>query len=90
MTYYILRVVIFLPLVAGLAWAALWLWRMAQSGLPGTMTRHRTLRLIDTLPLGAEARLVALEYQAQPLLIAVSRTGVNVISGQVMGGANEG
>ncbi len=72
MTDYVLRLLVLLPLVAGLAVAALWLWRKVQ---PGMMLgqRERAVRLVDAMPLGAMGRLAVVEFGGRRLLLAVSR-----------------
>jgi flagellar protein FliO/FliZ len=77
---YILKLVILIPLVAGLAWGSLWLWRRAQQGIGGAGRRERLVTLLDATPLGATARLAVVEFEGKRLLLAVSRTGVQLIN----------
>jgi len=79
MTAYILKLVILVPLVAGLAYGALWLWRKAQPGMTFGQ-RERAVKLVDALPLGATGRLAVVEFGGKRLLVAVSRSGVQLIS----------
>jgi flagellar protein FliO/FliZ len=69
---YLLRLAILLPLVAGLAYASLWLWRKLQ---PGMMSgaRERLVRVVDVLPMGTSGRLAVIEFSGRHLLVAVSR-----------------
>jgi flagellar protein FliO/FliZ len=80
MTAYILKLLILIPLVAGLAWGSLWLWRRAQQGIGGAGRRERLVTLLDATPLGATAKLAVVEFEGKRLLIAVSRTGVQLIN----------
>ncbi len=78
---YILRLLILLPLVAGLAFAALWLWRRVQPG--GMMTlgqREKLIKVVDALPMGATGRLTVVEFGGKRLLLGVSRGGIALIS----------
>src|SRR3546814_14214433 len=72
MTAYILKLLIMLPLVAGLAFGALWLWRRAQPGM-ALGQRERAVKIVDALPLGAVGRLAVVEFADKRLLVAVSR-----------------
>ncbi len=79
MTAYILKLVILIPLVAGLAYGALYLWRKLQPGM-AVGQRERLVKLVDAVPLGATGRLAVVEFGGKNLLIAVSRNGVQLIS----------
>ena len=77
---YILKLLVLIPLVAGLAWGSLWLWRRAQQGIGGAGRRERLVTLLDATPLGATAKLAVVEFEGKRLLIAVSRTGVQLLN----------
>jgi flagellar protein FliO/FliZ len=77
---YILKLVILIPLVGGLAWGSLWLWRRAQQGIGAAGRRERLVTLLDATPLGATAKLAVVEFEGKRLLLAVSRTGVQLIN----------
>ena len=76
MTEYILRLLFLVPLVAGLAFGALWLWRKAQPGMAIGGQRERLVKVVDAVPLGATARLAVVEFEGRRILLAVSRTGI--------------
>lgn len=79
MTEYFLRLLFLIPLVGGLAFGALWLWRKAQPGLAGMSgggARERLVKVVDAVPLGASGRLAVVEFDGKRLLLAVTRTGV--------------
>jgi flagellar protein FliO/FliZ len=75
-TEYFLRLLFLIPLVGGLAFGALWLWRKAQPGVAGNGQRERLVKVVDAVPLGASGRLAVVEFEGKRLLLAVSRTGV--------------
>jgi flagellar protein FliO/FliZ len=76
-TEYFLRLLFLIPLVGGLAFGALWLWRKAQPGLTGAGgNRERLVKVVDAVPLGAAGRLAVVEFDGKRLLLAVTRTGV--------------
>ncbi len=92
MTAYILRLVILLPLVALMAFGALWLWRRVQPGL-ALGQRERAVKLVDAIPMGATGRLAVVEFGGKRLLIAVSRGRIDLLSEAalpVVGDGDEG
>ena len=79
MTAYILKLVLLLPIVGGLAYGALWLWKKVQPGMAFNQ-RERQVKLVDALPLGTSGRLAVVEFGGKQLLVGVSRTGISLIS----------
>jgi flagellar protein FliO/FliZ len=77
---YILRLFILVPLVGGLAWGSLWLWRRVQLGLPVQGASVKPARMIDVLPMGTSGKLAVVEFGGRELLIAVSRTQISLIA----------
>ena len=81
---YILRLLILLPLVGGMAWGSLWLWKKVQMGtlqLPGQgAKRTRAIEMIDVLPLGPGTKLTVVEFAGQRILLSVSRGAVTRIA----------
>ena len=76
---YVLKLVILIPLVGGLAFGSLWLWRRVQPGMAFTQ-RARMVKLVDAIPLGATGKLAVVDFGGRRLLLAVSRTGVTLVS----------
>jgi len=76
---YILKLVILIPLVGGLAYGSLWLWRRVQPGMAFTQ-RARLVKLVDAIPLGATGKLAVVDFGGKRLLLAVSRTGIALVS----------
>ena len=79
MFWYILKLIIIVPIVGGLAYGSLWLWRRVQPGMAFTQ-RERMVKLVDAVPLGATGQLAVVDFAGKRLLLAVSRTGVTLIS----------
>ena len=77
---YILRLFILVPLVGGMAWGSLWLWRRAQLGLPLQNQANRPARMIDVVSLGTHGKLAVVEFGGRELLISVSRTDIRLIA----------
>jgi len=80
---YILRLLILLPIIGGMAWGSLWLWKRVQMGVPlvgGGAARARAVEMIDVLPLGPGSKLAVVEFAGQRILVAVSRSGITRIA----------
>lgn len=86
---YILRLLILLPLVGGMAWGSLWLWKKVQMGalqLPGqTAKRARAIEMIDVMPLGPGTKLTVVEFAGQRILLSVSRGTVTRLADNSQG-----
>ena len=76
MTEYFLRLLFLIPLVGGLAFGALWLWRKAQPGM-AVGQRERLVKIVDAVPMGTTGRLAVVEFDGKRILLAVSRTGIS-------------
>lgn len=79
MTAYILRLLILLPLVAGMAFGALWLWRRVQPGA-AFGSRERAVKVVDAVPMGAMGRLAVVEFSGKRYLVGVSRGRMDLIA----------
>lgn len=79
MTAYFIKLLVMLPLVGGMAFGALWLWRRVQPGL-ALAPRDRAVKLVEALPMGTAGRLAVVEFADRRLLIAVSRGRIELIS----------
>ncbi|HYI43513.1 MAG TPA: flagellar biosynthetic protein FliO [Sphingomicrobium sp.] len=79
MTAYILKLLLMVPLVGGLAFGALWLWRKVQPGM-AIGQRERIVQVVDGVPLGTTGRLAVVEFGDKRLLLAVSRGTVQLLT----------
>jgi len=79
MFWYILKLVIVILVVSVMAYGSLWLWRRVQPGMAFTQ-RARLVKLVDAIPLGATGKLAVVDFGGRRLLLAVSRTGVTLVS----------
>ncbi len=79
---YILRLIALIPVVGGLAWGSLWMWKRLQLGMPaqGSANGSRALRIVEVLPLGLGSKLAVVEFQGRELLVSVSKTDVRLIA----------
>lgn len=76
---YLLRLLLLVPLVAGLAYGSLWLWRKLQPGI-AIGNRERAIRIVDAIPMGATGRLAVVEFANRHILVAVSRGRIEKIA----------
>lgn len=80
MTEYLLRLLILVPLVGGLAYGSLWLWKRVQLGLPAHRPVNKPAHIVDVLTLGTSGKLAVVAFGGKTLLIAASRQGITLIS----------
>ena len=79
MVWYFVKLLILLPLVGGMAFGALWLWRKYQPGMiAGQGDRSR--RLLEALPMGAFGKLAVVEFEGKKILVAVTRGRIEKIA----------
>ena len=79
MADYLLRLLLLVPLVGGLAVLSIWLYRKLQPGMSFGQ-RERAVRVIDAAPLGTMTRLAVVEFGGKRILLAVSRGRVDRIA----------
>ena len=87
MLEYILRLLILLPIVGGMAWGSLWLWKRVQMGVPltGAAKQARAVEMVGVLPLGPGTKLAVVEFAGQQILLAVSRGNVTRLADNSQG-----
>jgi flagellar protein FliO/FliZ len=74
------RLLLILPLIGGIAWGSLWLWKKLQIGLPMTAQSARPVRVVDAVSLGGNGRLLVVEFGQNTLLLGASRNGINILA----------
>lgn len=84
---YILRLFILLPIIGGMAWGSLWLWKRVQMRVPlvGGGARTRAVEMVDVLPLGPGSKLAVVEFAGRRILVAVSRNGITRLADDSQG-----
>lgn len=80
MTDYVLRLFVLVPLVGGLAWGMLWLWKRLQLGLPAYGPVDKPAQLVDVLTLGPSGKIAVIRFDGRHLLVAASRHGVSLLA----------
>ncbi|WP_022683759.1 FliO/MopB family protein [Sphingobium bisphenolivorans] len=79
MIWYFVKLLILLPLVGGMAFGALWLWRKYQ---PGMMVgqNDRSLKVLEALPMGSFGKLAVVEFEGKKILLSVTRGRIEKIA----------
>ena len=75
MLLYVLKLLLLLPLLAGLIWGSLWLTRKMQTRMiaPG---KERAARLVETTMLAPGMRLAVIEFRGREILVGATRQGL--------------
>ncbi|APL95278.1 hypothetical protein Sj15T_23180 [Sphingobium sp. TA15] len=79
MTWYFVKLLILLPLVGGMAFGALWLWRKYQPGMMAGQN-DRSLKLLEALPMGTFGKLAVVEFEGKKILLSVTRGRIEKIA----------
>ncbi|MBN8819081.1 MAG: flagellar biosynthetic protein FliO [Sphingomonas sp.] len=80
LAWYFLKLLILLPMVGGMAYGALWLWRKYQPGMLGAGQRDRAIKLVDVMPMGTIGKLAVVEFDGKKLLLSISRGKVEKLA----------
>jgi flagellar protein FliO/FliZ len=75
MLWYILKLVILLPLIGGLAWACLRFAHRMQAKVGGG-AGGKAVRIVETTMLSPTLKLAVLEFHGREILVSVSRQGI--------------
>ncbi len=76
MGWYILKLVLLLPLIAGLAWGSLKLAAKAQARFAPTPQGGKAVRIVETTMLSPTLKLAVIEFHGREILVSVSRGGL--------------
>ncbi len=76
MLWYILKLIILLPLIGGMIWGSLKLTKHLQGKLGLASSGPRAVRIVETQMLSPTQKLVVLEFHGREILIAISRAGI--------------
>ena len=75
MIWYILKLLVLLPLIAALAWGSLKLARGAQDRLTAKQG-PRSVRIVETQMLSPTLKLAVIEFHGREILVSVSRGSI--------------
>lgn len=75
MLWYTLKLLLLLPLLAGLVWGSLWLTRKMQARMvaPGG---EKAARLVETTFLAPGIRLAVIEFRGREILVGATKQGL--------------
>lgn len=75
MLWYVLKLLILLPMIGGLAWASL-KFAKRMEGRFGTAQGDRAVKVIETQMLSPTLRLAVLEFHGREILVSTSKNGL--------------
>lgn len=75
MFWYVVKLLILLPLIAGLAWGCLKLAQKMQERAGGG-TGSKSVRIIETTMLSPTLKLAVIEFHGREILVSASRQGL--------------
>ena len=76
MGWYVIKLLVLLPLLAGLIWGSLWLARKAQSGIGTAREGKRKARLLETSILAPGIRMAVIEFHGREILVGATKQGL--------------
>lgn len=79
MTAYIIKLLVLLPIMGALIFAALWSYRKYQPALIGAQ-KKRSIKILETLSIGSFGKLVLIEFEGQKILLSATRSRVERIT----------
>ncbi len=77
---YILKLAIILPLVCGLAWGSLMLWKRLQRGMPALGQNPRAICIVDVISMGTSGKLVVVAFAGRNLLLSATRGQIALVA----------
>ena len=89
MIWYVLKLVVLLPLIAGLAWGTLKLAQRMQAKLGQATAGTKSVRIIETTMLSPTLKLAVIEFHGREILVSASRTGLTRLAEAPARGAGE-
>lgn len=75
MLWYIVKLLLLLPLLGGLIWGSLWLARKTQN-VSAARSASKSARLVETTMLGPGMRLAVIEFHGREILVGASKNGL--------------
>lgn len=85
MAVYIIKLLLILPVMTGLIFSALWLYRKYQPTLmPALMPvqQKRSIKMLEILQMGSFAKLAVIEFEGRKILVSVTRGRIERIAAQ--------
>ena len=76
MLWYIVKLIVLLPVIAGMIWGSLKLSQKVQARIGGAQAGTRSVRIAETVMLSPTLKLAVLEFHGREILVSVSRNGL--------------
>ena len=76
MIWYVIKLIVLLPLIGGLAWGTLKLAQKAQARLGGAQGSAGRFRIVETTMLSPGLKLAVIEFGGREILVSASRQGL--------------
>jgi len=76
MLWYILKLLVLLPLIGLLAWGSLKLAQKMQARIAAATPGSRSVRVIEAVMLSPTQKLAVIEFRGREILVAASRAGL--------------
>ncbi|HEY6816320.1 MAG TPA: flagellar biosynthetic protein FliO [Croceibacterium sp.] len=76
MLWYILKLILLLPLIGGMIWGSLKLAKHMQGKLGTAPGGTRAIRIVETTMLSPTMRLAVIEFHGREILVSTSRNGL--------------
>lgn len=76
MLWYIVKLILLLPLIGGLIWGSMKLLQKLQARVNGPQAATRAVRIVETTMLSPTLKLAVLEFRGREILVSASRQGL--------------
>jgi len=76
MLWYILKLLVVLPLIGAMIWGSMKLLQKMQARYGATATGVKAVRIVETTMLSPTLKLAVLEFHGREILVSVSRGGL--------------
>jgi flagellar protein FliO/FliZ len=76
MIWYVIKLIVLLPLIGAAAWGTLKLAQKLQTRLGAAPGTARSVRVIETVMLSPTQKLAVIEFHGREILVSASRAGL--------------
>lgn len=76
MIWYVIKLIILLPLIGALIWGSLKLMQKMQAKYGGQQAGAKSVRVIETTMLSPTLKLAVIEFRGREILVSASRGGL--------------
>lgn len=76
MLWYVVKLILILPLIGGLIWASLRLMQKMQARYGAAPGAAKSVRVIETTMLSPTLKLAVIEFRGREILVSASRGGL--------------